>query len=146
MAVKQVSVFVYKIEREGGGEREISLLLTVLPDARIYMEVVPCLLGLARALQKSASCRKSAFVQMVKPKEGVATAANQPHPPEEAKCESSGEELDLDAKSISTLLTMVSTLDTVKSILTVALHHTGEGRGEPSLPQGTELTARAGRW
>ena len=73
------------------------------------MEVLPCLLGLARALQKSASCRKSAFVQMVKPKEGVSTSADKPHPLEEDKCESSGEELDLDAESISRLLKTVST-------------------------------------
>lgn len=76
------------------------------------MEVVPSLLGLARALQKSASCRKDAFIQLVTSKGGVATAANQPRPLE-GKCESSGEELDLDADSISMLLTTVRTCATV---------------------------------
>ena len=67
------------------------------------MEVVPALLGLARSLQKSAACRKDAFRQLVDSKGGV---AGQPHPLAE-KCESTGQELDLDAESISTLLKTV---------------------------------------
>ena len=83
-------------------------LCTLFSDERIYMEVVPALLGLARALQKSAACRRDAFRQLIEPTVGVATAAadGQPHQSQE-KCESSGQELDLDAESIKMLLTTV---------------------------------------
>lgn len=70
--------------------------------------MVPALLGLARALQKSAACGRDAFRQIVETKGGVATAAmSQPCPMQE-KCESGGQGLDLDAESITMLLTTVS--------------------------------------
>ena len=70
------------------------------------MEVVPALLGLARSLQKSAACRKDAFRQLVDSKGGVVTVTCQPHPLSE-KCESTGQELDLDAENITMLLKTV---------------------------------------
>lgn len=85
----------------------INFLTSRAPDARIYMEVVPALLGLARALQKSSSSQKEAFNRLVESKGGVATEASKPHPPVE-KSESGGLELDLDVETISMLLTTVS--------------------------------------
>ena len=74
-------------------------------DARAYTEVVPALLGLARALQKSSACRRDAFRHLVESSRG-GVAGGQPHKVEE-KCESSGCELDLNADNINMLLTTV---------------------------------------
>lgn len=80
------------------------LLATI--GAQVYTEVVPALLGLARALQKSFACRRDAFRHLVESSRG-GVAGRQPHQAEEEKCDSSGQELDLDADSINMLLTMV---------------------------------------
>ena len=72
---------------------------------RVYTEVVPALLGLARALQKSSACRRDAFRHLVESSRG-GVAGRRPHQAEE-KCESSGQELDLDTDSINMLLTTV---------------------------------------
>ena len=80
-----------------------NILLPV--DARVYTEVVPALLGLARALQKSSACRRDAFRHLVESSRG-GVSGGRPHKVEE-KCESSGRELDLNADSINMLLTTV---------------------------------------
>ena len=71
------------------------------------MEVVPALLGLARALQKSAAARREAFKQLVDSKGGVSASTCKPHPPEETG-EKVDQELDLDGESITLLLKTVS--------------------------------------
>ena len=71
------------------------------------MEVVPALLGLARALQKSASARREAFKQLVESKGGVTAAACKPHPSEDAG-KTRDDEMDLDDESITLLLKTVS--------------------------------------
>ena len=83
----------------------VSMQLSLPADARVYTEVVPALLGLARALQKSAACRKDAFRQLVESSRGGVAGGLSHHV--EEKCERSGQELDLDAESINMLLTTV---------------------------------------
>lgn len=86
----------------------VPVIIPIPTDAQVYTEVVPALLGLARALQKSSACRRDAFRHLVEPPRG-GVASGQPHKVEveEGKCESSGQELDLDADSINMLLTTV---------------------------------------
>ena len=81
--------------------------LSVTADARVYTEVVPALLGLARALQKSSACRRDAFRHMVESLRGGVAGGRSHKAAEAGKCESSGQELDLDADSINMLLTTV---------------------------------------
>lgn len=88
----------------------IGVYIPSLPvDARVYTEVVPALLGLARALQKSSACRRDAYRHLVESSRG-GVAGGRSHEAEE-KCESTGQELDLDADSINMLLTTVGGRD-----------------------------------